>query len=336
MAIGALMLILLSSSFIPEENPNSKTAKLPPMTYAEQYPLDSAVIFLGKKLFYDPILSRDSTISCASCHSPYSAFAHTDHRLSHGISDSIGTRNAPALFNLSWSKKLMWDGAVNHLEVQALAPIIHPSEMGNSLPEVIHRLRKHAIYPALFKTAFGEDTITGQYFLKALFVFQLSLTSLNSRYDKMSRGELEYSLQEKNGYRLYQINCASCHAEPLFTNFEFANNGLTIDSMLKDVGRYAITHKPSDSFVFKIPSLRNLKYTFPYMHDGRFLDLYAVLDHYSSLDHNAPYLSQTLKKPLSLTARDKTDLLVFLRSLDDESFVWNQKNIYRPTKNDSK
>ena len=212
-----------------------KTIKLsypkhfPEPTYSfTQNPLTENKIELGRALFYDPILSRDNSISCSSCHTSHNAFAHTDHDLSHGIGDSIGNRNAPALMNLAWQKSFMWDGAVNHLDVQALAPIDHPKEMGEKLSNVIRKLRKSSIYPNLFNNAYGDSNISSERLLKALSQFQLTLVSANSVYDKVKRGEIIFTKQQKKGYTLFKKNCNSCHTEPLFSSYEFANNGLPI------------------------------------------------------------------------------------------------------------
>lgn len=289
-------------------------------------PLSESKIELGRALFYDPVLSADHSISCASCHSPYNAFAHTDHDLSHGIHDSIGTRNAPALFNLAWQKTFMWDGAINHLDMQALAPINHPSEMGEEISNVVRKLQKSSLYPKLFYQAFGDSLITGEFVLKALSQFQLSLVSTNSKYDQVKRGEAPFTLQEQNGYKLFQTNCNSCHTEPLFYNNKFSNNGLPIDSTLNDFGKWNITQQSSDSLLFKIPTLRNLSYTFPYMHDGRFRKLQEVLNHYTSGIHQSKTLAGALKNPLKLTSDEKVDLIAFLLTLNDKSFVFNKKH----------
>ena len=225
--------------------------------------LDSTKIWLGRILFYDPILSKDNSISCASCHSPYNAFAHTDHDLSHGIYDAIGTRNAPALFNLAWQKEFMWDGAINHIDMQALAPISHPGEMGSSINEVVSTLNASNAYKELFQKAFGEKTITGAKVLKALTQFQLTLVSANAKYDKVKMGKDSFTLQENNGYLLFKKNCTTCHQEPLFSTYQFANNGLPVDTTLNDFGRWQVTGQTKDSLHFKIPSLRNLSYSYP-------------------------------------------------------------------------
>jgi len=281
---------------------------------------------LGRVLFYDPVLSKDNTISCASCHSPYNAFAHTDHDLSHGINDQIGTRNAPPLFNLAWQKTFMWDGAINHLDMQALAPISHPKEMNENLKNVVKKLQNKRIYPSLFYQAFKDSLITGEHILKALAQFQLTLVSATSKYDDVQKGIAQFSHQEKKGYLLFQKNCNSCHTEPLFSNQKFANNGLPIDTTLNDFGKWMITKQSSDSLKFKIPSLRNLTYTHPYMHDGRFQKLNQVLNHYNKGIITSQNKFNDLEKSTVLTPNEKSDLIAFLLTLNDKKFVFDHKH----------
>ena len=291
-------------------------------------PIDSATIELGRALFYDPILSKDNTISCASCHSPFNAFAHTDHDLSHGINDQIGNRNAPALFNLAWQSSFMWDGAINHLDVQALAPISHEKEMGETISNVVLKLQSTSVYPILFFNAFRDSSITGEKVLKSLSQFQLTLISANSKYDKVKQGIEAFSEQEKKGYLLFQQNCNSCHSEPLFSNYKYAYNGLPIDTILNDFGKINVTLQKGDSLLFKTPSLRNLSYSYPYMHDGRFKKLNQVLNHYTNNIERSSLLSKELKSPIILSANDKVDLIAFLLTLNDKEFVFNQKHQY--------
>ena len=288
--------------------------------------LTNSKIELGRVLFYDPILSKDNTISCASCHSPFNAFAHTDHDLSHGINDQIGTRNAPALFNLAWQKSFMWDGAINHLDMQALAPIAHPKEMNESMDNVVMKLQNSDRHTTLFKEAFDDDKITGAKILKALSQFQLTLVSSNSKYDQVKIGTAEFTLQEENGYQLFKQNCNTCHQEPLFSSYEFANNGLPVDPTLNDFGKYTVTKQSKDSLQFKIPSLRNLSYSYPYMHDGRFKKLNEVLNHYLNLDTKNKTLSKPLRQSIEMTSNEKIDLIAFLLTLDDKQFVFNEKH----------
>jgi cytochrome c peroxidase len=288
-------------------------------------PLSKEKIELGRVLFYDPLLSKDGSVSCASCHSSYNAFAHTDHALSHGINDQIGSRNAPALMNLAWHKSFMWDGSINHLDVQALAPISHPKEMGEQLNEVVIKLQRTKLYADLFQNAYGDQAITGEKILKAISQFQLTLVSANSKYDRMRQKKEVYNEQEEKGYMLYKKNCSSCHVEPLFSSFGFANNGLSIDTTLNDFGKGAINKLAQDSLKFKIPSLRNLSYTYPYMHDGRFTKLMQVLNHYTGKIVSSPTLAPELRSPIQLTSNDKADLIAFLLTLDDKEFVFNPK-----------
>ena len=291
-------------------------------------PLTSSKITLGRALFYDPILSRNNTVSCASCHSQYAAFAHIDHPLSHGIDDRIGTRNAPALVNLAWQKNFMWDGAINHLDMQSLFPITHPDEMDESIERVVHKLQSSPLYPTLFKQAFNDSSVTGEHILKAISQFLVTLVSINSKYDSVMRKQATFTTAENNGYRLFKINCASCHTEPLFTNFSFENNGLQIDTILNDFGRMKVTQSNADSLRFKVPTLRNIQYSYPYMHDGRFNRLSEVLKYYTSDNKNqAAYLSPLIKK-INLTPNEKVDLLIFLLTLSDKSFLNNPKHAF--------
>ncbi len=283
--------------------------------------LNTAKVQLGRALFYDPILSRDSTISCASCHSPYLAFAHSDHDLSHGIDDLIGERNAPALFNLAWHEQYMWDGAIQHLDAQALAPISHPREMDEDLSHVIKKLSQKALYPKLFYTAYGDSIISGKKFLDAISSFLLTLISVDSKYDSVQNGLAQFSAQEQRGYALFIKNCNSCHQQPLFTTTALAYNGLPMDSVLQDFGRWDITLQKGDSFLFKIPSLRNLSYTAPYMHDGRFRTLRQVLGHYAQRFDDDPRAGLGLHQIEVLDDIQQADLIAFLLTLDDAHFV---------------
>jgi len=291
--------------------------------------LDSNKIELGRTLFYDPILSDNNTISCVSCHSSFNAFAHTDHDLSHGIFDSIGNRNAPALFNLAWQKAFMWDGAINHLDMQALAPISHKSEMGSNINAVIMKLNESKEYKEAFLNAFQDSTISTAEILKALSQFQLTLVSANAKYDRVKMGKEVFTEQEKNGYQLFKKDCASCHSEPLFSNYNFENNGLPIDPTINDLGRYVITENDNDKAKFKVPSLRNLSFTYPYMHDGRFMTLQEVINHYTSGIEHSETLSSQFNESVELSSNEKVDLISFLLTLNDKDFVFNKKHQFK-------
>ena len=279
---------------------------------------------LGRHLFYDPILSRDNTISCSSCHLQQTGFTHIDHQLSHGIEGKIGTRNSMALINLAWNKDFMWDGGVNNLEVQAINPITNPNEMDEKLENVILKLQQSDKYKILFTSAFGDDKVTSQRILKALAQFTVMLKSSNSKYDRVLRKEEQYNEREQRGYDLFKINCASCHKEPLFKDDKFEKNGLAIDTTLNDLGRIKITNKKEDYLRFKIPTLRNVQFTFPYMHDGRFKTLTEVVKHYNSLG-NDKSLPKELSKPMNLSDNDRVDLVLFLKTLTDTEFLLDKR-----------
>ncbi len=276
---------------------------------------------LGRLLFYDPILSSDNTISCSSCHLSYTAFTHTDHAVSHGVFDRIGKRNAPALFNLAWKKNFMWDGAVHSLDAQAMAPIENVLEMNETLANVVKKINERKFYRAYFFQAWGDSLATGERVLKSLSQFMLSFVSNQSKYDEVLAGKNSFSAQEKKGYALFQQKCNACHTEPLFTNDAFVSNGLALNDTLQDLGRGSLTHLKSDERLFKVPSLRNVEMSFPYMHDGRFRTLQQVMNHYSSIQGNEENISSPLNHPLNLSSNDKQDLIAFLLTLTDHTFL---------------
>jgi cytochrome c peroxidase len=327
----AAIIILLS--FRMKEDPHVvpflKPDKWPEPVYDfKKSPITQEGFELGRKLFYDPILSRDKTISCASCHLQYTGFTHVDHNVSHGIEGRKGTRNSPVLINLAWQKTFHWDGGVNHIEVQGINPIQHPAEMDNTLDEVIKRLTLSEEYRSLFTRAFGTKEIITPRIMKALSMFTLSLVSSNSKYDQVKRGTqgVEFSDQEKKGYKLFKKYCTACHTEPLLTNTFYASNGLPIDTLYNDLGRFAITRAGKDSLQFKIPTLRNIEVTFPYMHDGRFRKLKEVINYYSEgIDPDNKYLSPQLKGPFHFSEYEKKDLLAFLLTLTDRAFLYEKR-----------
>jgi len=250
---------------------------------------------LGRKLFYESLLSADNTISCGSCHLQSGSFTHPAHSVSHGIFNRLGERNSPPIMNLAWSSTFMWDGGIFDLDLQPIAPITNHVEMDETMPNVLDKLNKHSTYPTLFKEAFGSSTITGPNLLKALSQFMLMCVSSNSKYDSVQLEKASFTATETKGYQVFKQKCNSCHKEPLFTDFSFRSNGLNINS-LNDLGRGKVTNIRSDDYTFKVPSLRNLTYTSPYMHDGRFISINAVLDHYTSNVQPMPNLD-----PLSVS-----------------------------------
>jgi len=286
-------------------------------------PLTKEGIELGRQLFYDTRLSKDGTISCGTCHQQFGGFNTYDHSLSHGYNNSLTTRNAPGLFNLAWQKELMWDGGINHLDLQPLAPITAENEMAESLQNVITKLQAKKEYRRLFKAAFGDEKISIQRLTKAISQFVLTLVSSDSKYDRVMRGVDTFILPEKLGYEIFKKKCVSCHTEPMFTDFSYRNIGMPLDPFLKDVGRMKITSDPSDSLKFKVPSLRNVIRSFPYGHDGRFFSVMTVMEHYRK--NMVPDLrtDPLLRNRLPLSNFEIGQLTAFLHTLTDSSFLRN-------------
>ncbi|MGN0003186.1 MAG: cytochrome-c peroxidase [Sphingobacterium composti] len=288
-------------------------------------PLSQETFELGRKLFHDGLLSRDNTISCASCHISQNAFTHHGHDVSHGIDDQLGIRNSPSLANLAWSTSFFWDGGVKQLDLTAIVPIHNPIEMDERLENVVKKLQAHKEYPLLFEKAFGDENINSNNILKALSHFMVMLVSDNSKYDKVKRNEAKFTVEEENGYKIFQVKCNSCHREPLFTDHSFRDNGLGLNAA-KDLGRNEITYLEEDKLKFKVPTLRNLKYTPPYMHDGSIYTLEGVLKHYQREIRLTENLDPILKenKGIPLDNKEINDLLSFLNTLNDETFVNNK------------
>lgn len=276
---------------------------------------------LGKKLFYDGRLSKDGNFPCASCHQQFAAFATLDHPLSHGFNNQFTTRNAPGLFNIAWMKNLHWDGGINHIEVQPLAPIEASNEMAETIDNIIAKLKEDATYTQMFKAAFGDEEINSQRMLKALAQFVAMIVSSNAKYDKVKRGQATFTIAEESGYKIFQAKCSSCHTEPLFTDNSFRNTGLPADDVLKDYGRMRITGDPMDSLKFKVPGLRNIVATFPYGHDGRFYSIGAVIDHYRYHVVNSSTTDPLVKNKIPITDYEKIDLISFLETLTDSTLI---------------
>jgi cytochrome c peroxidase len=290
-------------------------------------------VALGKKLFFDRILSANGTQACASCHSPQHAF--TDNTpTSDGIDGVFGTRNSMPLFNLAWNygERFNWDGKALSLERQAEEPVENPIELHNDWDNVVSRLQNHPEYPELFSLAFKTPTITKELTTKAIAQFERTLISANSKFDKYALGEATLTPEELNGLDVFMRedkgDCFHCHGNPnnpLWTDNDFHNNGL--DSSFSDLGLGGVTGDPNDNGKFKSPSLRNLAYTSPYMHDGRFATLDEVINHYSEGLQNSPTIDPLMKQiaqgGVQLSDQDKADLKAFLLSLSDPSFVNN-------------
>jgi cytochrome c peroxidase len=285
------------------EPPDTLQVEIPPglphFRNPDDNPLTVQGVHLGRLLFFDPILSGDSTEACGTCHSP--SFAFTDHgkQFSEGIRPgTVGTRNAPPIFNLAWLRGFFWDGRAPSLEAQALQPVPNPNEMDLDWNTAVARLQRHPEYPALFGAAFGTSEITRDRVVQAIAQFERTIISADSKYDRWNRHEVELTPSERRGFELFfteRGDCFHCHGGPLLTDGLFHDNGL--DAVPPDSGRGAITGLATDYGKFKTPSLRNIEYTAPYMHDGRFQTLTEVAflktlsdpTYLSNPDYSNPY-----------------------------------------------
>lgn len=294
-------------------------------------PLTEEGVALGRMLFYEKKLSADGTQSCATCHRQENAFSDPE-RFSKGIDGSLGTRNAMAIINLGWSEKMFWDGRRNTLEEQAHDPVVNPIEMKNeNWVGVLQRLQNDSKYPKLFFEAFGTFQIDSSHVTKAIAQFERTLISFNSRFDRyyFEGDTTVFNEQEKRGLDvfLHSGECNHCHSDALLTDNFFRNNGL--DEAPTDLGMGGITDGfAADNGKFKVTTLRNIAQTAPYMHDGRFATLEETVEHYNSgIKMNSPNIDESV--PLAdgggdlLTAEQKADLLAFLQTLTDESFLNN-------------
>lgn len=313
-------------SEIVEQLTFEKPAHFPDPTYSfQKNPVTEKGFRLGKRLFNDPILSRDFSVACSNCHVKGAAFTDPQHTLSVGVEERSGIRNAPSIVNMAFMAEFLWDGGIVHLDFVPPNAIENELEMDIPLASVIYRLNQHSEYPALFRAAFPNlDTITAPYFLQALSQYQVMLVSANSAYDKYKLGKGKLSQTELDGLALFNEKCSSCHSGELFTDQGYFNNGL--DSLFKDEGRARITESHTDLGKFRVPSLRNVTHTSPYMHDGRFRTLEEVLDHYSDgvvySPSLAPALQQAGKKPgIPMSKEEKQRIIAFLKTLTDYSLL---------------
>ena len=286
---------------------------------------------LGKKLFYDGKLSSSGFISCGFCHEQSSAFTHHGHQFSHGVNDLEGTRNTPTISNMAFFTEFAWDGATSHLDLFPIIPITNEVEMGETMTGVINKLIADAEYQKEFEMAFEEGGVNAENFLKAISQFMVMMISSDSKYDKYVRNEEGGQLTETEAFGLsvFQQKCASCHATDLFTDGSFRNNGLPPNTQLNDIGRAEVSGSDSDNYKFKVPSLRNVSLTAPYMHDGRFGSLESVLNFYT----NGMIASETLDDSLqtedglgiSLNDEEKEGLLAFFEILTDDTFINDER-----------
>jgi cytochrome c peroxidase len=295
-------------------------------------PITEAGFELGKKLFYEGKLSSNGAIACAFCHEQAFAFTHHGHTLSHGVNGGIGFRNAQPIQNLAYQTSFMWDGSASHLDLQPIIPLTSALEMGETLSNVISKLQAESYYQEQFDKAFDDGEVSSENMLKALSQFMLMMVSSNSKYDKYVRNEDNITLTttELDGLNTFQNKCAGCHASDLFTDQSFRNNGLPVNPQLDDKGRYNILEDPNDLYKFKVPSLRNVEVSYPYMHDGRFSTLEVVLDFYDSNAVDNGNVDPLLLRSdgtygISLSDYEKESLIAFLKTLTDTQFLEDER-----------
>jgi cytochrome c peroxidase len=319
---------------LPEFNPVpfllERKLTMPEFNIRPDNPLTEQGVMLGRMLFYDPILSSDSTQSCASCHNQ--AFAFTDDGKKFSVG-AVGTRNSMALYNLQWHPNFFWDGRSPNIRDQVIRPIEDPTEMNSSIEEALDKLQKSRFYRLKFYEAFGTNQVSQDLFAKAMEQFLYSMISFESPFDKWRRGD--FSAMSESAMRGMEIffaepseggaDCFHCHGGIHFADFSMANNGL--DTVFKDLGRGAVTGNSLDNGKFKVVSLRNIAKSAPYFHDGRFATLRDVIDFYSEGVHpNSPNIDPKMDEiphGLFLSEQQKSDLISFLEALTDQEFLTN-------------
>lgn len=306
----------------------------PPLPEPTDNPLTEEGIELGRMLFHDPILSKDSTQSCESCHNQDFAFTDSGNRFSEGVDGSIGERTSQPIVNIAWSDRFFWDGRAETLEEQVRDPIINPIEMKlPSMDVAVDRLERHDDYPDMIFEAFGDEEVKEEHILKSIAQFMRIIISSDSPFDRWRRGEGQISEAAQRGFNLFNAeigeggDCFHCHGTALFTDHQFRNNAL--DSVFDDPGLAGVTGDESDMGLFKTPTLRNVAVSGPYMHDGRFETLEEVMEHYNSGGVESPtvdpFMKGTGRGGLNLTEREKQDIIAFLESLTDTTFLNEEK-----------
>jgi cytochrome c peroxidase len=325
-----------------DETPyNLSYGDLPVPALPSDNPLTVQGVELGKMLFYETMLSKDGTQSCASCHRQEDGFSDTT-QFSIGVENLPGKRQAMPVFNMAWhTNEFFWDGRAHLLRDQSLKPIQDPLEMNETLENVITKLSDEKEYRDQFSRAFGSTEITSEKMSLAMEQFMMSIVSYQSKYDEFLAGNIQLSASEERGRKLFfeeynpffpdqsGADCAHCHSGRNFENDEYMNNGLDTDANITDIGREEVTEDANDKGKFKVPSLRNIEMTRPYMHDGRFQTLEEVIEHYNSGIKTSttadPTVLNTQSTGLFLNAQDKQDLLNFLKTLTDDTFLNNSE-----------
>jgi cytochrome c peroxidase len=303
---------------------------LPPVPIPADNPPTAETIALGRRLYYDPMLSKDGTISCASCHQPDFGFADP-RQFSIGVKGGTGDRQAPSVWNAAYYTTQFWDGRAASLEDQAVGPMANPIEMAHTIEEIEKMLSADASYVAAFEKAFGPGPITGQNAAKAIASFERTVLSGNSAFDRFQYGGDQTALsdQAKLGLEVFRNpekgNCAKCHTidegYALFSDSKFHNLGVgaNLDGTIKDAGRFKVTNDPKDTGAFKTPTLRNIAQSAPYMHDGSLKTLKDVVDFYIGAGNSNPHRDPDVKELDHLTRAERDALVVFMESLTGET-----------------
>lgn len=278
---------------------------------------------LGEKLFNDKRLSTNNTIACATCHIQENAYADTNAK-AIGIEGKIGLRNTPPIQNLAFMKFYNWDGSKRKLEKQPLVPIITHEEMDSSILEVIGKIQEDTEYKTLFFNTFGDYEITPDRIYNSISQYEYTLISANSKYDKVQNGSESFTSSEAQGYQVFNQKCASCHSTELFTDQTFRNIGFPINPNTDEAGRARVTGNMDEYMSFRVPSLRNIEYTAPYGSFGQFATLKEVLDYFDNGVLYAENLDPIFKdngNKIPLTEQEKLDLIAFMKTLSDASFI---------------
>ncbi|MFM2327585.1 MAG: hypothetical protein RIR31_1787 [Bacteroidota bacterium] len=306
------ILIIITSLFIVSSSFKDKNAEI--KTKAS----------LGKKLFSEKLLSKDATISCASCHKPQFAFADTV-AFSTGIGGKLTQRNTPSVLNMKNRPYFFWDGRATSLEEQALMPIQNTDEMGLPIDEAVKRLNESKVYKNLFQKIFKQNP-TAKNLGAAFSAYEKTLETVDSKFDDWSNNIKKLTASEERGRQLFvsdKSKCFNCHRMEDFTTDEFKNIGLYNGKEWNDAGLYNLTKKGNDKGKFKTPGLRNIAVTAPYMHNGMFKTLEEVVEYYNNPQKvipNAINIDEDLKIPLGLTEKEKKDLIAFLKTLTDKKY----------------
>ncbi|MEY3421778.1 MAG: hypothetical protein RIR48_2074 [Bacteroidota bacterium] len=333
--VSVLLVAITACSFVLMHNSKPMPIKIPsnfppPVYDLSVNPVTEDGFALGRQLFYEPLLSRDSNVSCGSCHQQSAAFIQAGHDFSHGVDNLHGRRNALPIFNALFYKTFFWDGGVHNLDMVPVNPIENRIEMDEKMDNVLRKLNSSSQYRMLFKQAFKTDSITSKEFLQAFSQFMVAMISANSRYDKYVRNEGEVlTADELSGLNIFKQKCSSCHATDLFTDGSYRNNGIANDFRF-DKGREEITLNESDKGKFKVPTLRNIEYTAPYMHNGSLATLDDVLQHYTSGMKPSKTVDSIFRKNdgtfgIDLTPDEKKNLICFLKTLSDKEFITDKR-----------